>query len=302
MSSSASTSKLTVFVAGGVSNTGSATIQHLLKSHPNVNIRAGVRSASKAAEKFASADSKRLSFVEADIKPDTKSNSVDLKGVDALLLVTPQAFQDRSSFGRVYVDAAKAAGVKHIVVISAPVAKQPNLILGKDMFVVEELIRKSGIPYTLLHLLFFFENHFGNAGTVKSQGAWYYPAKANVPVAGLSVSDIGEAAANVLAQGPAKHSNKTYTLAAEQQSWDAVAAVYTKVLGKPVKFVSVPDEAAIQAMTGMGYPESMAKGMCELHHEFDKAPVYPNTELTALLGRAPQTFEQWLTGNAAAFK
>jgi len=294
--------KLTVFVAGGLSNTGSATISHLLKSHPNVTIRAGVRSASKAAQKYGSADAKRLTFNEYDIKPDTKSSAIDLKGVDALLLVAPQAFQDRTGVAAAYIAAAKAAGVKHVVFISAPVAKTPNLILGKGMFESEKLIAASGIPATLLHLLFFFENHFGNTATIKSQGAWYYPAKSDVPVGALSVSDIGEAAANVLVGGPSKHGNKTYTLAGEQQSWDAVAAVYTKVLGKPVKFVSVPDEAAIKAMTGAGYPDLMAKGMVELHHEFDKAPVYPNDQLTALLGHAPQTFEQWLTINAAAFK
>jgi len=189
------------------------------------------------------------------------------------------------------------------VAISAPAAKDPKLVLGAGMHVIEQQLKASGIPSTFLHCLFFLENHWGNQATVKSQSAFYYPAKNDVPVGQLAVSDIGEAAANALVQGPSKHSNKTYLLSGQPQTWDQTAQTYSKVLGKPINFVSVSDDAASKAMVAMGFPETMAKGMIELHHEFDKGiSSGAAADLTALLGHAPLTFEAWLTPIAAAFK
>ncbi len=111
---------LNIFVAGGNSNTGAATIQALLKSHPNVTITAGVRDMKKAVDKFPGADSKRLTFVEHDVKdgklPTKTADTPELKGFNTLVLVPPQVYQDRIGFVSAYIKDAKAAGVKHIVV------------------------------------------------------------------------------------------------------------------------------------------------------------------------------------------
>jgi len=291
---------LTVFVAGGASNTGSATIQHLLKSYPNVSIVAGVRNRQKATKTLG--EPLRLSIAEHDIKPDTKPDSIDLKGVDTLLLVPPQAYHDRSTFAKVYIDAAKKAGVKHIVTITAPIAGMPNMIFGKGLHETEQLIKASGIPATYLHPLLFWENHMLDVSFIKSKGEYYYPAKNNVPVGGIGVTDIGAAAATVIAQGPGKHANKTYTLAAEMKTWDEVAAVYSKVLGKPIKFVPVSDDVALKAFTGLGLPEIFVKGFAELLHLLDTGVPVTNDELKGLIAREPETFEKWLSINAAAFK
>ncbi len=60
------------------------------------------------------------------------------------------------------------------------------------------------------------------------------------------MADIGEAAANVIAGGPGAHGGKTYHLGGPAQSWDQVAVAMSRALAKPVKFVSVPDDAALK--------------------------------------------------------
>jgi hypothetical protein len=112
---------LTVFVAGAAGNTGAATVHSLLKSSPTVQVRAAVRDSKKAAEKFS--ENKRLTLVSHDVKngqlsAQSKDNAAELKGVDALVIVLPQVTQDRAGFVSTYAAAAKAAGVKHIVVCS----------------------------------------------------------------------------------------------------------------------------------------------------------------------------------------
>jgi uncharacterized protein YbjT (DUF2867 family) len=181
-----------VFVAGGNSNTGSATvrpraastapllvysrhrvvclrlcaqIQSLLKWHPTVTIKAGVRDEKKAAEKFPGVDAKQLSFVNHDVKDGKLSaeNVADLKGSDTLVLVPPQVYQDRVGVVSAYIAAAKEAGVKHIVFMSTPVAKEEKMILGKELHANEIALKACGIPVTYLHLVMFYENHWSVA-------------------------------------------------------------------------------------------------------------------------------------------
>jgi len=304
--------KLSVFVAGGTANTGVTTIQHLLKAYPNVSITAGVRNIDKAKKLFPSAD-KRLSFVQYDVKGESvtgdkaKDASV-LKGFDALVIIPPAAFDNRVGLPIAYLNAAKAAGgIKHVVLISAPAASKPaEVSMGKDFALMEDAARTSGIPYTILQAVFFFDNQMMNAASIKGGGAFYTPTKGTAPIPLIGVNDIGEATANVVAQGPAgpaAHANKTYVIAGDVRSWDSVAAVYTKLLGKPVQFVAATDEQAMQGMTKMGFPESLAKGFVELNRDFERTGAsYSNAELTKLLGHAPESFEQWLLPRVAAFK
>jgi len=313
MASVQNNNSVKVFVSSATSNTGAAAIDHLLKSHSSVIIRAGVRDVSKANKRFANAVSateskQRLSFSVLDVKGENDTQSVnqitnELKGFDSLILIPPQEGPHRLGVVKSYVDAAKAAGIKHIVFLSAPAASKPNLILGKNLHASEALIRASGIPSTALSAVFFYENHFGNAATIKSQGAWYNPSKGSVSAPQLSVSDIGEALANVAVAGPKLHANKVYTIVGDVRTWDEVAVAYTKAIGKAVKYVGVPDEAAINAMKAF-LPEIVAKGIVELNRDFEAAKpgTYSTLELKTLLGHEPESFQQWVTNNAAAFK
>jgi hypothetical protein len=150
----------------------------------------------------------------------------------------------------------------------------------------------------------FYENTFGNAETLKGHGAFYYPAKANVPIPGVAVGDIGEAAANVAFGTAAAHGNKTYWIAGPSLTWEQVAAAETKILGRHIKFVSVPDEAAKKAMLGMGFPEVMVNGLVELHHWMEASTAAENTaDLQSLLNnnRKPTTFAEWFANVAGAF-
>ncbi len=179
--------------------------------------------------------------------------------------------------------------------------KEP-LILARGNIACETVLKASGVPTTYLQLAMFMENFWGNKDSIKAQGAWYYPSKPNVPIQSLSVADIGEAAAATAVQGAGSHGNKVYYLGGAAQTWEQVAAVYTEVLGKPVKFVQVPDEAAVKGMLGAGLPELLVKGMVELFHVLDTNLPSSDADLMLLLGRKPTTWKEWLTPIAAAFK
>ncbi len=288
-----------------------------MRDHPTVTIRAGVRDLKKASAKFPGVDSKRLSFVEADVKSDGKSDAKSggdldlvkaLTGVNTLVLVPPQAADNRSGVITAYVEAAnKVNSITHIILISAPGVVDRTLSLTRDMAVAEDSIKASGIPYTFLQAVFFYENHFGNVGTLKpiEGSAFYAPVvSGDAPFHLIAVSDIGEATSNAVAQGASKHGNKTYWLSGPSLSHNQQASIIGRVLGKAVKFVGVPDEAAIKALIGLGYPEVAARGFPELYHFFETRNFPENTApLRSLLTgqRDPTSFESWFKGVAPAF-
>lgn len=314
-----------VFVSSATSATGGAAIDHLLKSDSSVIVRAGVRDVSKANKRFPNIDSKRLSFTQIEVKSaatsvaangagnhatSNNSGSVsqiasELKGFDRLILIPPQEYADRFGVVKAYIDAAKVAGIPHITLVSAPAAETTTFILGKTLHSAEQLLRDSGISYTILRAVFFYENQFGNAQTIKANGMFFQPFKSTIAAPQLSVSDIGAAAASVAlteSVNKSKHHNKSYTIVGDVRTWDEVAQAYTKAIGKSVKYVEVSNEAAINAMKAF-MPENIAKGIVELNRDFEAAKpgTYSTVELHSLLGRAPESFEEWVTKNAAAF-
>ena len=121
---------------------------------------------------------------------------------------------------------------------------------------------ESGLPYTFVRAIMFMQNTLAAAQTVASpQGTIYMPMKAG-KLGFVDARDVAEAAAVVLTSDG--HEGKSYVLTGpESISIQDVADTLSRVLGKEVKYVDVPPEAAKQAMLDIGTPEWMADGIIE---------------------------------------
>jgi hypothetical protein len=102
------------------------------------------------------------------------------------------------------------------------------------------------------------------------------PTKPHTPVA---VADVGKADADILAD-PSKHYGKTYKLVAPPFALNAMAAAFSKVLGKEVKQTSVSFVAAKKAFMGMGFPEWQTDGIMELYKSIDEDSQVTNESET----------------------
>ena len=227
-----------------------------------------------------------------------------MAGVGAVYIVTPGA-EDRSDLVAAGVAAAKAAGVPHIVVVSVPSIEADDDLLFKGQFKrIEQSVSSSGMNFTILRLPMFFDNQWANAGSIKGEGSIYGPADPSKQCSLISVSDAGEASAAVLAN-PENHVNKIYTLNSDTVTFDTIAASFSKAIGSDVKYVQVPYPAASESMIGMGFPAWMVKGLLELMKLVDSnspAAIGDTTDLEALLGHAPTSFETWAASVAGGFK
>jgi len=284
-------SKPVVLVTGATGNCGFATVKYL--QGKDVVIRAGVHDEKKAAEK--------LKGLTADIVAidGEKDMSSAFKGVDAVLIVPPQAKRGEVTTG--YINAAKAAGVKFIALISITLANDSETVFGKQFGPLEKAIQESKIPYSFIRGNFFMENFYGNVGGIKATNAFYYPADANVKYTPITTDDIGAMAAAVLIN-PQKYANSTlYASGDDVVTLTDVAAIYSKVLKREIKFVQVSNADCKKALMGMNFPEWQVDGIIELWARVSTGQTMMSNpgDFAKIVGRKATTVEAFLTTIAA---
>jgi uncharacterized protein YbjT (DUF2867 family) len=282
-----------ILVTGATGKVGTGVVERLLEDGQPV--RALVRDPQKAAATLPRA----VELSRGDLA-DAESIEEALSGVEKMFLLAP-VDQRMTEMQAHAAAAAKAAGVKHLVKLSAigADAKSPWMFAsfhGKS----EENIRRAGLPFTFLRPNFFMQNLLASAGTIKSQGSIYQPA-GDSAASHIDTADIAAVAAKVLATGG--HEDKTYTLTGPQSlTYAQVAEILSRVIGRPVNYVDVPRDSAKQSMLGSGMPEWLAEAISQLMdaaREGLMAAVSPDVQ--TILGRPGRTLEQFAAENRSAF-
>ena len=110
--------------------------------------------------------------------------------------------------GRV-IDAAKAAGVRRVVYTSAPHADTTALVLAPEHKATEELLRASGLAWTILRNNWYTENYVGAVEQARSTGV-LLTSTGDGRVASASRDDFAAGAAAVLLGGD--HDGRVYEL------------------------------------------------------------------------------------------
>jgi uncharacterized protein YbjT (DUF2867 family) len=279
-----------VLVTGATGNTGTGLVASLRRA--GVDVRIFVRDAAKAEPlKAAGAE-----VVVGDLdKPETITPAVE--GVDKIYLLTWNGPTQEQQAENV-IKAAKRVGSIHLVRHSMWGPEGSRII--KQGYKIEEAVRSSGLPWTILKPTFFMQNTMMAAQTISSHGVIYWDMKEG-KLGMIDVRDIVDAATAVLTGSG--HDGKTYVLTGpEAISFNDVAAAFSSVLGKEVKYVSVPGEAALKSMTDMGLPEWIAQGYVELSEGFSNNFANSVTDNVAVLtGHPARSFEQFVSDFAHVF-
>ena len=282
-----------ILVTGATGKVGTELVEQLVASGQPV--RALVRDPEKASRSLPAA----VELSRGDLA-DAESIEEALSGVEKMFLLAP-VDQRMLEMEQHATAAAKAAGVKHLVKLSA-IGADPNSprfflsVHGKS----EQTIRDAGVPFTFLRPNFFMQNLLTSAATIKQQGAIYQPA-ADSAASFIDAADIAAVAAKVLTS--AGHEGKAYTLTGPQSlTYTQVAELLSRVIAKPVKYIDVPRDAAKQGMMQSGMPEWLAEGICQLvdaAREGEMAGVSP--DVRNILGQPGIKLEEFLRENRGAF-
>lgn len=224
-----------------------------------------------------------------------------LAGVDRVFAIPKNADPEAQKTLNPFIDAAKAAGVKHVVLSTAMGVDQAPPDLGYRQ--AELHLMQSGLAYTILRPNWFMQNF--NPGfilpMIQQGGAIYLPA-GDAPVSFIDTHDIAAVAAKVLTEPG--HTSQEYTLTGGAAlTYAEAAALISKAAGREIRYVSVPDQAMREALTGAGWWPGQVELMIGLFGGVQQgwaAPVVPI--LSELLGRAPISFEQFTAENAEAWR
>jgi uncharacterized protein YbjT (DUF2867 family) len=221
-----------------------------------------------------------------------------LKGIDRLFLLSSGGTQRETAV----VDAAKKAGVGHIVKLSVWNAEKDAFTFGRIHREVEKAIEASGVPWTFLRPNSFMQNFLdSHAPAIRAQGA-FYPYGHQSKMSVVDTRDVGAVAAKTLTQDG--HAGKAYRLSGpEALTNQDMADALSRATGKTIRFVDLPDAQYVEALVAAGLPRPYAEGLGDISRYWAAGasePVTPDVE--RVTGRKPIAFEQFARENAAAWK
>lgn len=160
----------------------------------------------------------------------------------------------------------------------------------------------SGIPYTLLLTSFYWDNfiYFGMEPQKGEDGqlAITFPM-GDKKLPGIAAEDIGKCAYGIFKAGDS-YKNKTLGIAGEHLTGEQMAATFTRVFGKKIKYNSVPPEVFRKFdIPGADDLGNMFQFKADFEEYFCGAR---NLELSRKLNPELLTFEEWLIKNKDKIK
>ena len=263
-------------VTGATGQLGRLVIENLKKSVSADSIVAFVRNPEKASDLGVQA-------IEFDYKKAEGLASA-LKGIDKLLLISGNELGNRFPQHAAVVEAAKQAGVKHILYTSILHADNSPLSLAQEHYATEKAILASGLTYTILRNGWYTENYTGSAKGAVGAGAFIGNA-GDGKIASAARVDYAEAAAVVLVG--AGHENKTYELAGDEAyTLTELAAEISKQSGKEIPYNNLTEAEYAGILKSFGLPNALAEMLADSDTGASKGGLFDDSHvLSTLIGR-----------------
>ena len=217
----------------------------------------------------------------------------------AAAIIIPPGNDSRVPAGVSALKACAAAGVKNVVLLSVDNVTHKDEIFGGQFAQIEAAAPKGT---TIIRLPFFYENSWGDKGSIAGMGKIFAPVKAEAKGRAVAADDAGAALAGAL-EAPEKHGGKVFNVSSSIISKSDVAAAFSSALGKPVEYVQIPFENAKETIMGFGLLEWQVDGMFEIMRSHEAQAPYAvfdgSKDFTTLTGRSPTSLTEWVKGVVA---
>jgi uncharacterized protein YbjT (DUF2867 family) len=221
-----------------------------------------------------------------------------LAGAEALFLLVSGAGAHLDP--EAIVDAARAGGVRRIVLLSSQAAvTRPGSVSHAPLRRIEEVVERSGLEWTHLRPSGFASNAFAWVPSVRGERTVAAPfGDVGLPVVDpLNIAEV--AAAVLIGEG---HAGRAYEITGPETTTPRQRAeAIGDALGEPVRFVEqTAAEARAQMLRFM--PEPVVDGTLAIIGEPVEGERRVSHDVERLLGRKPYTFAEWAQRNVTAFR
>lgn len=219
-----------------------------------------------------------------------------LDGVETLLMVSASESADRLEQHRTFVDAAAAAGVRHVVYTSfVGAAAAATFTLARDHSATEQALHTSGMAYTFLRdnlYLDFAEMLVGEDGVIAGPAA---DGRAGM----VARADVARTAVAVL-QDPDRHAGATYTLTGpETLTLAEVAAALSRARGREFRFRNETIEEAYASREKYGAPRWQVDAWVSTYTAIAAGALDVVTDdVQQITGQAPLSLTEFLASPA----
>ncbi|MET3712804.1 uncharacterized protein YbjT (DUF2867 family) [Sphingomonas trueperi] len=257
------------------------------------------RALCRKQEQVESLAKKGINAVRGDFdQPETLAAA--MQGIDTMFLITPPT-QQQVAQETAAIDAAKEAGVRRIVKISASDGNVRSPVpWAKAHALIDHHLRASGIGWTILKPTAFMQNFLWFKDPIAKGFLPQVAGKGSVSWA--DTRDVAGVAAAVLTEDG--HEGATYFLTGpETLDMKEAAARLSKVLGRKVRYLDLPSSLFWGLLRLTGNSGWMAKGLVVQfadvvagHHDID-----PTFEIERLTGKPPHDFTDFLLHHRAQF-
>jgi len=278
----------TILVIGATGTVGTELIAQLTQG--GYKVRALTRNPQKAA-RFGSS----VEVFIGDLN-DQASLAPAMRGVDRFFLITASTQQDRNALA-----AAKEAGVQHVVKISTQEAGwTPVQGHGHWHKEREELIRASGLTWTFLRPSMYMSFALSWTQSIHFRHA-ISSAGGNGKLGAVDPWDVAAVAKEALTKPG--HKNVAYELTGpELLSFGDMAAVFSKVFGRPIQHTLISEVEQGEIFAKMGAPKYTVDGLLETFSLIRAGRFgYLTDDVKKVTGQKPRTFETWTREHIAAF-
>ncbi|MCA8979791.1 MAG: NmrA family NAD(P)-binding protein [Planctomycetes bacterium] len=274
-----------LLITGATGNQGGAAARRALARGQDVRV-AGTR-VDVLRERFTGAEVARLDLC------DPSTFALACEGVDGVFLIRPPKIAKVGPTLNAFIDEAARAGVQHFVFSSVAGAERMKHIPHHK---VERHLIEGSLPWTILRPGFFAQN-FADAYRldIVEDDRVYVPA-ADGCAAFIDTRDVGELAAQILAE-PEGHARKAYWLTGpESLSFAQAATILTQELGREVRYERASALGYVRHLRKrhrLGWMQTVIQTGLHLGlRRGDAEAVSP--QLAELLGRGPRSLRDFV--------
>ncbi|HEX3695269.1 MAG TPA: NAD(P)H-binding protein [Polyangia bacterium] len=292
-----------VTVMGATGKTGKAATDRLLAE--GIKVRALGRS----MEKLAPLAKAGAQPVVADANKAAELTAA-FRGADAVYALVPPylsapdllAYYERVN-GAI-ASAIVESNVRRVVYLSS-LGAELDAGTGpvRGLHAGEQMLKAiPGLDLLFMRPGFFYENHFGSLGLIKSQGINGGATAPDVPITTLAASDIGEAVASALAKRDFSGIIVRELCGPRDLTMAEATRILGSKIGKPdLGYVQFPDDGFIAGLESAGFSHSMATLFAEMSHAFNARKVKPHQPRTPA-NTGTTTFESFAEIFAQAYQ